>query len=69
MIDKSDMITVSIPKHIYLKIKEKISSSKYTSVDEYIIATLESETSEESGYSKEEEILIKERLRKLGYLE
>jgi len=69
MADKSEVVSVKIPKHIYMKIKEKISDSKFSSVDEYIIAKLEDEISQESAYTKEEEELIKERLRRLGYLE
>ena len=69
MADKSEVVSVNIPKQIYMKIKEKISDSKFSSVNEYIIAKLEEEISQESAYTKEEEELIKERLRRLGYLE
>jgi len=69
MVVKSEVVSVNIPKQIYLKIKEKISGSKYSSVDEYIIAKLEEGISPEAAYTKEEEELIKERLRRLGYLE
>lgn len=69
MADKSEVVSVNIPRRIYMNIKEKISDTKYSSVEEYIIAKLEEEISQDSAYTKEEEELIKERLRRLGYLE
>jgi hypothetical protein len=38
-------------------------------VEEYVALLLENEFPEETEYSEEEEALIRERLRKLGYIE
>jgi len=51
MADKSEVVSVKIPKHIYMKIKENISDSKFSSVDEYIIAKLEDAGLPRSGTS------------------
>lgn len=65
----SDRVEISIPREIYDKIKEKIKGTSFEGVDEYVALMLENEFPEESQYSKEEEELIRERLRKLGYIE
>jgi hypothetical protein len=62
-------IPVNIPKNIYEKIEEKISGTSFASVQEYIISKLENEFPAEPVYTKEEEDLIRERLRRLGYIE
>ena len=54
---------------MYKKIEEKIAGTSFSSVDEYIIGKLENEFPAEPVYSKEEEELIRERLRRLGYIE
>jgi hypothetical protein len=64
-----EKVQVMIPKRVYDKVKEKIEGTSITSVDEYVVLMLENEFPEESEYSAEEEELIRERLRKLGYLE
>ena len=65
----SEMVKINIPKEIYHKIKERIQGTSFESVDEYIALMLENEFPEETHYSKEEEELIRERLRRLGYIE
>jgi Arc/MetJ-type ribon-helix-helix transcriptional regulator len=65
----SDKVHVSIPREIYEKIKDRIQGTSFESVDEYIALMLENEFPEETQYSKEEEELIRERLRRLGYIE
>ncbi len=65
----SDKISVSIPRDLYEKIAEKIEGTSFTSVNDYVVAKLENDFPSEPVYSKEEEELIKERLRKLGYIE
>jgi Arc/MetJ-type ribon-helix-helix transcriptional regulator len=65
----SDKVHVSIPREIYEKIKDRIQGTSFESVDEYIALMLENEFPEEAQYSKEEEELIRERLRRLGYIE
>jgi Arc/MetJ-type ribon-helix-helix transcriptional regulator len=62
-------ISVKISKDLYEKIEEKIAGTSFTSVDEYIELLLENEFPEEPQYSAEEEKLIRERLRRLGYIE
>lgn len=66
---KREVMTIRIPKELYDKIDIKIRGTSFPSVEEYIVSTLESEFSSEPVYTKEEEELIKERLRKLGYIE
>lgn len=58
-----------IPREIYDKVQEKIAGTSFTSVEEYLLLLLENEFPEEAEYSEEEEALIRERLRKLGYIE
>lgn len=65
----SDRVTIGIPRSLYRKIEEKIAGTSFSSVEEYIIKKLENEFPEEPVYSKEEEELIRERLRRLGYIE
>ena len=60
---------VKIPGPLYSKIEERIEGTSYSSVEDYIIKKLETEFPVELIYTKEEEELIKERLRKLGYIE
>jgi Arc/MetJ-type ribon-helix-helix transcriptional regulator len=62
-------ISVKIPKELYEKIEEKISGTSFASVEEYIVSKLENEFPTEPVYTKEEEDLIRERLRRLGYIE
>jgi hypothetical protein len=62
-------VILKIPKELYDKIDEKISGTSFTSVEGYVISKLENEFPTEPVYTKEEEELIRERLRKLGYIE
>ncbi|OGD54605.1 hypothetical protein A3K81_04315 [Candidatus Bathyarchaeota archaeon RBG_13_60_20] len=64
-----DKVTVMIPRELYTKVEEKIAGTSFTSVEEYLVLLLENEFPEEAEYSEEEEALIRERLRKLGYIE
>jgi len=65
----SDMVDVKISKELYDKVKEKITGTSITTVEEYIELLLENEFPEETEYTAEEEELIRERLRRLGYIE
>lgn len=67
--DTSEEVSIRIPGELYRKIEDKISGTSFSSVEEYVVMKLESEFPAEPVYSKEEEELIKERLRKLGYIE
>lgn len=64
-----DSVSVNIPKELHDKIKEKIQGTSISSVEEYIIMNLENEFPEETEYTEEEEAVIRERLRRLGYIE
>ena len=65
----SDKVDVKISKELYDKVKEKITGTSITTVEEYIELLLENEFPEETKYTAEEEKLIRERLRRLGYIE
>jgi len=65
----SNKVDVKISKELYDKVKEKISGTSITTVQEYIELLLENEFPEETEYTAEEEKLIRERLRRLGYIE
>ena len=67
--DASEEVSIRIPGELYRKIEDKIAGTSFSSVEEYVVMKLESEFPAEPVYSKEEEELIKERLRKLGYIE
>lgn len=66
---ESKLISISIPIELYRKIEGSITGTSFRSVEEYIISKLENEFPSEPVYTKEEEELIRERLRKLGYIE
>ncbi len=65
----SNKVDVKISKELYDKVKEKITGTSITTVEEYIELLLENEFPEETEYTSEEEKLIRERLRRLGYIE
>lgn len=65
----SDKVEVKISKELYDKVKEKITGTSITTVEGYIELLLENEFPEETEYTAEEEELIRERLRRLGYIE
>lgn len=64
-----DKVAVMINKELVKKIEEKISGTSITSIEEYVELLLENEFPEETEYTAEEEELIRERLRRLGYIE
>jgi hypothetical protein len=64
-----EKVAVMINKDLVEKVKEKIDGTSIMSVDEYIELLLENEFPEETEYTAEEEELIRERLRRLGYIE
>jgi Arc/MetJ-type ribon-helix-helix transcriptional regulator len=66
--------TVSLPKPLVQKIKERIEGTGFNSVSSYVtyvlrevIANMDDE--EEEAFSEEDEEKVKERLRALGYLD
>jgi hypothetical protein len=64
-----EKVAIKIKKELYNKVKEKIEGTSISSVEEYIELLLENEFPEETEYTAEEEDLIRERLRRLGYIE
>ena len=64
--------TISIPETLYQKIEEQIKGTEFSSVEEYVIFVLEEilkeEDDSEAALTPEEEELVKERLKGLGYL-
>jgi hypothetical protein len=66
---KEDKVAIMISKELYKKIQTKINGTSFTSVEEYIALKLENEFPEELEYTEEEEKIIRERLRRLGYIE
>lgn len=66
---ESQRISISIPIELYRKIEGRIAGTSFSSVEEYVVSKLENEFPAEPVYTKEEEELIRERLRKLGYIE
>ena len=64
-----EKVAVMISKELVEKVEEKIAGTSITSVEEYIELLLENEFPEETEYTAEEEELIRERLRRLGYIE
>jgi hypothetical protein len=62
-------VAVMISKELVDKVAEKIEGTSITSVEEYVELLLENEFPEETEYTEEEETLIRERLRRLGYIE
>ena len=67
--EDSEKVSISVPRSLYQKIEEKIAGTSFSSVEEYVIRKLENEFPAEPVYSKEEEEMIRERLRRLGYIE
>jgi hypothetical protein len=63
------ILKVEIPQEMYDKIQSKIEGTSISSVEEYIQILLENEFPEKTEYTSEEEELIRERLRRLGYIE
>jgi len=64
--------TVSIPAELYQKIEERIHSTGFNSVDEYVTFALEQIFSEEESEKKlndADEAEIKKRLKSLGYFD
>jgi len=77
-----DKVAVEIPRELFEKIKEMIAGTSFASVEQemiagtsfasveqYVVLKLENEFPEEVEYSAEEEAIIRERLRRLGYIE
>lgn len=68
---KTKFTTVSIPVPLFEKAKEQIEGTGFTSVSSYVGYILREviAKSGEEPYTKESEDEIREKLKKLGYLE
>ena len=73
---KVEYTTVSIPKPLAEKIKERMKGTGFASVSSYVtyvlrqvISSIEAEEREKQAFSKEEEEKVKQRLRDLGYID
>lgn len=74
--DKVEYTTVSIPKPLAKKIKERMKGTGFSSVSSYVtyvlrqvISSIEEEERTKQAFSKEEEEKVKQRLRDLGYID
>ena len=69
----SDRVTIKIPRELYNNLQGMIEGTGFSSVSEFIVFTMRVLAStgklrEESKLTGEEVNIIKERLRKLGYI-
>ncbi len=73
---KVEYTTVSIPKPLVEKVKERMKGTGFSSVSSYVtyvlrqvISSIEEEERSKQAFSKEEEEKVKQRLRDLGYID
>lgn len=73
---KVEYTTVSIPKVLADKVKERMKGTGFSSVSSYVIyvlrqvlSSIEEEERTKQAFSKEEEEKVKQRLRDLGYID
>ena len=73
---KVEYTTVSIPKPLIEKIKERMKGTGFSSVSSYvtyvlrqILSSIEEEERSKQAFTKEEEDKVKQRLRDLGYID
>ena len=73
---KVEYTTVSIPKPLAEKIKERMKGTGFASVSSYVIyvlrqvlSSLEEKERPKEAFTKEEEEKVKQRLRNLGYID
>ncbi|MCK4272658.1 CopG family transcriptional regulator [bacterium] len=68
----SDRVTIKIPRQLYNKLRKIIDESGFSSVNEFIVYILRDlvalQRENEDSLTPEEVRLLKERLKKLGYL-
>lgn len=66
-----DKVTLKIPRPLYLKIKQVIQGSGFSSVNEFVVYVLRdlmsADTEEKGELTKSEMEAIKKRLKNLGY--
>jgi Arc/MetJ-type ribon-helix-helix transcriptional regulator len=73
---KVEYTTVSIPKVLAEKIKERMKGTGFASVSSYVtyilrqvLSSVEENEKARQAFTKEEEEKVKERLRDLGYID
>ena len=73
---KVDYTTVSIPKILAEKIKDRMKGTGFSSVSSYvtyvlrqILSSIKEEEKSKQAFTKEEEDKVKQRLRDLGYID
>jgi len=73
---KVEYTTVSIPKPLANKIKERMRGTGFSSVSSYVtyvlrqvLSSIEEEDRSKQAFTKEEEEKVKQRLRDLGYID
>ena len=73
---KVEYTTVSIPKPLANKVKERMKGTGFSSVSSYVtyilrqvLSSIEQDKREKQAFTKEEEDRVKQRLRDLGYID
>jgi len=73
---KVEYTTVSLPKPLVDKIKERMKGTGFSSVSSYVsyvlrqvISSIEAEERSKKAFTEEEEEKVKQRLRDLGYID
>ncbi len=73
---KVEYTTVSIPKPLAEKIKERMKGTGFSSVSSYVtyvlrqvLSSIEEDEQSKQAFTKEEEEKVKQRLRDLGYID
>jgi len=73
---KVEYTTVSIPKPLAEKVKERMKGTGFSSVSSYVtyvlrqvLSSIEQDKREKQAFTKEEEDRVKQRLRDLGYID
>ena len=73
---KVEYTTVSLPKPLVDKIKERMKGTGFSSVSSYVsyvlrqvISSIEAEERSKKAFAEEEEEKVKQRLRDLGYID
>ncbi|MFX1279838.1 MAG: CopG family transcriptional regulator [Promethearchaeota archaeon] len=73
---KVEYTTVSIPKPLIEKVKERMKGTGFSSVSSYVtyvlrqvLSSIEEEERSKQAFTKEEEEKVKQRLRDLGYID
>ena len=73
---KVEYTTVSIPKPLAEKVKERMKGTGFSSVSSYVtyvlrqvLSSIEEDERKAQAFSKEDEEKVKQRLRDLGYID